>query len=117
MATLQQLRELALALPDTVEKSHFGQPDFRVGNKIFAGLKPKEGRGWLKLTPARQVALTSTQPAAYVAAEGAWGRSGWTYLVLTEIGVGDLRSLVKEAWSLIAPRTVAGGAPKRPLKR
>jgi hypothetical protein len=117
MATVQQLRELALSLPETVEKSHFGQPDFRIGNKIFAGLKPKEGRGWLKLTPARQAALTTTQPDAYVAAEGAWGRSGWTYLILDQIAARELEALVKEAWSLLAPRTLTGGARKKAPKR
>jgi hypothetical protein len=37
--TPTQPRQLALALPESEEKSHFEQPDFRVRNKIFAGLK------------------------------------------------------------------------------
>jgi hypothetical protein len=33
-------RRIALALPEAVEGSHFGNPDFRVGGKIFATLSP-----------------------------------------------------------------------------
>jgi hypothetical protein len=33
---LQGVRRLALALPETVEQDHFGNPSFRVRGKIFA---------------------------------------------------------------------------------
>jgi hypothetical protein len=33
---LQRVRSLALALPETVEQDHFGNPSFRVRGKIFA---------------------------------------------------------------------------------
>jgi hypothetical protein len=104
MATQLQMRALALSLPETVEKSHFGDPDFRVRNKIFAGLKRNSERGWLKLGAARQVALVASRPSAFAPAEGAWGRSGWTYVVLPEVAVGELKTMVEESWRAIAPR-------------
>jgi hypothetical protein len=36
MLTAQRARELALALPEAVEKDHHGRPSYRVGGKIFA---------------------------------------------------------------------------------
>ena len=36
--TPEAFRELALDLPEAVEASHMGHPDFRVGGKIFATL-------------------------------------------------------------------------------
>lgn len=54
MVTIAQFRKLVLALPEVEEKSHFGQPDFRVANKIFADLGREGGRATLKLTPDSQ---------------------------------------------------------------
>ena len=34
-------RDLALALPEAAEKSHFGKADFRVRTRIFAGFTAK----------------------------------------------------------------------------
>ena len=36
--TADKFRQLALALPEAIEKAHMGHPDFRVGGKIFATL-------------------------------------------------------------------------------
>ena len=72
------MRKLALSMPDAEERSHFDQPDFRVRNKIFAGLSRDELRATLKLPPELQAALVEDKPEAFVPAAGAWGRSGWT---------------------------------------
>jgi hypothetical protein len=42
MITRAQFATLAPAMPETVQGSHFGQPDFRVRGKIFAGLDRAE---------------------------------------------------------------------------
>jgi predicted DNA-binding protein (MmcQ/YjbR family) len=56
--TSARFRTLALSLPEVEEKSHFGKPDFRVKNKIFAGFNA-EGRAYVKLRPEQQDMLTS----------------------------------------------------------
>ena len=38
MATPDDVRELALALPQTIERSSYGTPGFRVGDRLFARL-------------------------------------------------------------------------------
>jgi hypothetical protein len=44
-------RKLALALPETEERSHMNHPDFRVAGKIFATLGyPDKSRGMVKLS-------------------------------------------------------------------
>ena len=50
--TADEFRALALALPGAVEKSHMGHPDFRVGERIFATLGPRDtwgAKGWTKV--------------------------------------------------------------------
>lgn len=38
MVSHEQLRRIALALPDAIEQDHHGRPSFRVAGKIFADL-------------------------------------------------------------------------------
>jgi hypothetical protein len=116
MATSAQMRRLALALPETEEKSHFAQPDFRVAGKIFAGLSTDEKRGNLKLSPEVQSTVVGGESDAFTPAAGAWGRSGWTYVDLAKVDAGTLEQLILEAWRLVAPKRVvatfdAGRAP------
>jgi len=75
--TVDQFRDLALALPEATEATHTGHPDFRVSGKIFATLGPP-GTGWgmVKLTPLQQRAFTSLQPRVFAPVAGAWGRGG-----------------------------------------
>lgn len=106
MATQRDMRQFALSMPEAIEKQHFGEPDFRVHDKIFAGLKANGERAWLKLGKQKQAQLVAEQPKVFTPAEGAWGRSGWTYVVLSQVQPSVLRSLVEEAWRTIAPHTL-----------
>jgi hypothetical protein len=89
VVTAAQWRELALSMPEAEEKAHFGNPDFRVANKIFCGMD----------------------------AAGAWGVKGWTHVRLREASLGELRPLVEDAWRTVAPRSLTGaGSRRRPTK-
>jgi hypothetical protein len=60
--TASGFRRLALALPEAVEGSHFGNPDFRIGGKIFATLSlQKEGYGVLMLSPEQQAGMVEDE--------------------------------------------------------
>jgi hypothetical protein len=100
------MRTLALSLPETAEGSHFGQPDFRVRGKIFAGLSRDEARGTLKLTPEAQGMLLDANPTAVFPAAGAWGDKGWTHVQLADVQVRELEELVNQAWRLTAPKGI-----------
>jgi len=104
VATAAQMRRVALALPQTEERSHFGQPDFRVRGKIFGGLSRDEKRGNLKLPSELQAMLVDSNPEAFEPAAGAWGRQGWTYVHLARLRVAELGRLVEEVWTLVAPK-------------
>src|SRR4051794_40643503 len=101
MVTAAQWRKLALAMPEAEEKSHFGQPDFRVRNKIFAGVSADGKTATLKLTPELQAAALDARPRVFSPAAGAWGRSGWTHVSLAGASLVDLRPMVLEAWRLV----------------
>jgi hypothetical protein len=107
LITRAQFAALALALPEAAQASHFGNPDFRVRNKIFAGLDSGAERGSLKVRSEIQRLLVSARPQAFVPAAGAWGNSGWTYVMLEHVELDEVRELVADAWRLIAPARLA----------
>ena len=62
----EDFRRLALLLPEAIEHSHMGHPDFRVRGKIFATLgHPDDGRAMVKLTHEQQDALTAARPDVF----------------------------------------------------
>jgi tryptophan-rich hypothetical protein len=108
-ATAKDLRRLALALPDAVETITWGEPHFRIHNKIFTGLGTREGRAVtsVKLEKAdAEVRLFDPRfrPAPYV------GRYGWLEFVLEEVTVGELEALIAESYRLVA-KEKAGKKP------
>jgi hypothetical protein len=111
MITAAQFRKLALAFPEVEEKSHFEQPDFRVRNKIFAGLYKDGSEGTLKLTPDLQAMVLSAEPDVFIPAAGAWGRSGWTRIVLSKAELPGLRELLAESYRLVAPKRLIASQP------
>jgi hypothetical protein len=121
MVTPAQLRSLSLSLPDTEEKSHFGKPDFRVRNKIFAGLTEEPRRGYFKARPELQAELSAATSGVFAAAPGGWGRSGWTYVELPSVELAVLRELIIDAWKLVAPAKLVAvyesGSASEPVAR
>ena len=124
MITTRRFRALALSQPEAEEKSHFGQPDFRVRNKIFAGLSRDGSRANLKLTYRLQTQARERNPEVFSACEGAWGRRGWTYVDLARAAYSELEPLMHEAWRLTAPKSLVAAhtpgpeaAPARTKRR
>lgn len=106
MTTAAAFRKLALSLPEVEERSHFGKPDFRVRNKIFAGLSSDHHVGNLKLTSDVQAQVLALTSSAFRPCEGAWGRSGWTYVELARADGRQLEPLMELAWQLTAPKSL-----------
>ena len=95
--TEDDFRQLALSLPDTIEASHMGHADFRVGGKIFATL-PKKGLGMVKLPPADQARLIDPETETFMPAAGAWGRQGCTIVKLKQVKKSVLAQAMSKAW-------------------
>ncbi len=98
----QIVRRLALALPQTEEKSHFGKADFRVRNVIFASL-PDDDHAVVKFHRDQQEMLVSSVPAIFEPVQGSWGRQGWTTIILANADELTLKSALLTAWRNVAP--------------
>lgn len=104
MPGYDDVRRLALALPEAAEADHFGAPSFRVKGKIFATLGETAERLTVKLDPEDRHNLEQAHPGVVEAVAGYWGRSGWT---LVDYGAADealVMMLLKMSWSRVAPK-------------
>lgn len=105
MVTSEQFRVSALRLPESEEKSHFGKPDFRVKNKIFAGFNDK-GMAYVKLKPEQQEIVCDSEKPVVWPIPGGWGRQGWTEIDHNQADNALIKSLLNMAWTNVAPKAL-----------
>lgn len=103
--TPEDVRRIALELPGATEKAHFGKPDFRVRDRVFASL-PEDGNAVVKLTRDQQEMMAGSEPAVFQPVNGGWGKQGWTRVMLAEADETTLRSALTTAWRNTAPVTL-----------
>ena len=105
---LRKLREMCLKLPEATEKVAWGDPTFRVQDKIFAMQKGNYDGGrhsvWLKLGPGGQQHLVRSEPALYFVPPYV-GNKGWVGVWLDGRSVPwkRLSELIAESYRLVAP--------------
>jgi hypothetical protein len=103
--TADDFRALALELPQAVESSHMGHPDFRVGGKIFATLaSPDTDYGMVALKPEQQELIVALDPKAFMPVKGGWGRGGATNVLLKTAKKKLVREALATAWKNKAPK-------------
>ena len=99
--TPADFRRLALTLPGAEESAHMGNPDFRVGNRIFATLAHQtKGYGNVMLSPELQADFVAEQPEIFLPVHVGWGKSGATHIVLAKATEEILEGALRAAWQL-----------------
>jgi hypothetical protein len=116
---INDFRRIALSFEGAVESSHMGQPDFRVGGKIFATLaSAHQGFGNIKLTLEQQQAFVEELPEIFLPIPGGWGRMGMTHVRLANANEDLLHGALHAAWKLRVERnSKPGKKPVLPAKR
>jgi hypothetical protein len=116
-AGIDLFRSIACGLAGAEESAHMGNPDFRVGGRIFATLSGQaRGRGVLKLTTDQQAAFVRELPEVFEPVQGGWGRMGMTYLVLDRADEATMRGALAVAHKNVASKQ-AGKAMAKPAKK
>lgn len=103
-------RRLALEAPGSVESSHMGHPDFRIGGRIFASLPIEEDFGVVGLPLEAQEELVERHPGLFEPLKGSWGRQGWTRVHLRPARVAAVREALAHA---VAKVSATARATKR----
>ncbi|HKY68896.1 MAG TPA: MmcQ/YjbR family DNA-binding protein [Acidimicrobiales bacterium] len=103
MVTEEDVRRIALSLPATTEKPSYGQPGFRVKDKLFARIR-EEGDVlvlWVDSVEEKE-ALIAAEPATFFTTPHYDGHP----LVLVRFSAVDpdeLTELLTDAWYVRAP--------------
>jgi len=117
---LTRLRKLCLALPEAQEVEAWGEPTFRVRNKMFAmyasaGIHHGAGHAavWCKASGLNQAMMVEAEPERFFVPPYV-GASGWVGVWLDgAVAWDDLEDLLRDAYLLAAPKRLA--AMIRPL--
>jgi hypothetical protein len=108
---LTRLRKLCLALPEAHEVEAWGEPTFRVRNKLFAMYAaPNNHHGggrpavWCKAAPGNQSLMVRAAPDRFFVPPYV-GPSGWVGVWLDRNpDWTEVRELMCDSYRLIAPR-------------
>jgi hypothetical protein len=106
MVTEDDVRRIALSLPETTEKPSYGTPGFRVKDKLFARVRD-EGDVlvvWCQ-DEGEKEALIASEPEKFFTTPHYDGHP--TVLVRSgAVEVDELTELLTEAWRVRAPKRV-----------
>jgi hypothetical protein len=108
MASADDLRRLALALPETTEAPHFELTSFRVAGKIFCTLGA-DRPAMLKFSPEDQANLVAGD-SRISPVPGYWGQKGSTFVRFESLTETELAGLLRTAWATVAPKRLLKAA-------
>lgn len=111
MATPDDVRDLALALPETAEKPSYGTPGFRVKDRLFARLHQDGESLVLRVDMDEREALAQAEPEKFFWTPH-YDRHPWIQVRLAAVDREELSELLRDSWRLRAPAAVlrrAGG--------
>ena len=106
---LERLRAICLALPAATEKETWGDPTWRVNNRIFAMQKGNYEGGrpsvWFKAAAGGQEVLVGSAPDRFFVPPYV-GHKGWVGLWLDgpRVDWEEAADLVEDSYRLIAPK-------------
>ena len=108
---LTRLRKICLSLPEAHEVEAWGEPTFRVRNKLFAmfasaGTHHGHGRPavWCKAGPGNQEIMVRGAPERFFVPPYV-GPSGWIGIWLDgDVQWGELADLLRDSYDLVAPK-------------
>ena len=108
---LTRVRKICSALPEAHEVVAWGEPTFRVKNKIFAmyaSANNHHGAGhhavWVKSTPINQELMVRAKPSRFFMPPYV-GTSGWVGVRLDgRVNWSEVGDLLQDAYDLVAPK-------------
>jgi hypothetical protein len=111
---LARLRKLCLALPEAHEVEAWGEPTFRVRNKLFAMYAaPNNHHGggraavWCKAAAGNQALMLRAEPERYFVPPYV-GPSGWVGVWLDRNpDWSEVKDLMRDSYRLVAPKRLA----------
>lgn len=104
-----RLRAICLGLPEAEEKEAWGDPTYRVRDRIFAMEKRGDGRVslWCKAPPGSQMVLVGADPERFFVPPYV-GPKGWVGMRLDRgPDWEEVAKLTRRSYALVAPKHLA----------
>jgi hypothetical protein len=108
--SLNRVRRICCALPQTEERLSHGEPTFFVSKKVYAMFANNHhGDGhvavWIPVAPGAQATLLKTEPDRFFMPPYV-GVRGWVGIEIDRLSDDELGFYLTEAWRLIAPKKI-----------
>ncbi len=112
MQDAEDVRRIALSLPDTTEKIAWSMPTFRVAGKMFATLPEEETSIAVRCPKEERDELVLAEPEKFWIAEHE-AMFAWVRVRLTALDSEDeLRDILADSWRQAAPPRLIDAYPE-----
>ena len=107
MATLEDVRRIAMSLPRTSEHLIRDHTKFRVGRIVYASVSADEERMGFGFPKDERAALVASEPDKFMMPLRSDERYHWVRARLPVLDEDELRELLIDAWCMVMPKTIA----------
>jgi hypothetical protein len=107
MATIEDVRRVALSLPRAYEALVGDRVKFRVGRLVFASVSSDETQLGFGFAREERAALVASDPDKFMMPLPSDMRYQWVRLRLAAVDEDELTELVVDAWRMCVPKKVA----------
>ena len=107
MATLEDVRRIAMSLPRTTEHLIGDNTKFRVGRLVYASVSADEERMGFGFSKEERAALVASEPDKFMMPLRSDERYNWVRARLPVLGPEELREILIDSWCMVVPKKTA----------
>jgi len=107
VASVEDVRAIAMSLPRTSEHLIRDHVKFRVGQIVYASVSPDEEQLGFGFPKEERAALVASRPETFMMPLPSDERYRWVRARLAALDVDELRELLIDAWCMVMPKTIA----------
>ena len=107
MATIDDVRPLALSLPRAYEVLVRDRVKFRVGQYVWLAFSRDETMMGFAFPKEERVALIASEPDKFLMPKKSDQRYNWVVVRLDAIDAEEAHEIVLDAWRMVVPKKVA----------
>jgi hypothetical protein len=104
--TFDEVRAMALALPQVEESTSYKTPAFRIRKRLIARLHQDGDALVVKVEPIEREALLATKPEQFFITPHYEDSTSWILARLDRVDPQELAELLAAAWRRLAPRRI-----------
>ena len=107
MATVEDVRRIAMSLPRTTEHLIGDNTKFRVGRLVYASVSADEERLGFGFPKEERVVLVASEPEKFMMPLRSDERYNWVRARLPVLDEDELRELLIDAWCMVVSKKTA----------